>query len=64
MKKFLLSLVLGVMVLSTVLFTLGCPKPTDPAEPLTPVPAGGDAPVGDDTATTDDAGDAADDGGE
>jgi hypothetical protein len=60
MKKFLLWLVLGVMVLSTVLFALGCPKQTKPEErkvdPLTP--AAGD------TSGGGDAGGATDEGGE
>jgi hypothetical protein len=42
MKKLLMWLVLSVMVLSTVLFTLGCPKPAAPADPATPAPAGDD----------------------
>lgn len=51
MKKLLMWLVLGVMTLSTVSFTLGCPKPADPAQELTPAPVAGE-PVedaGDDT---------------
>jgi hypothetical protein len=43
MKKILLSLLLGVMIFTSVFFTLGCPKPKDPAQEMTPVPAGGDA---------------------
>lgn len=44
MKKFLMWLVLSVMVISTVLFTLGCPKPEEPADPAsTPTPVGDDA---------------------
>ncbi len=42
MKKLLMWLVLGVMALSTVSFTLGCPKPTDPAQELTPAPEAGE----------------------
>ena len=48
MKKFFMWLVLGAMILSTVLFTLGCPKEPNPADqnvpPIAPAgDAGGDA---------------------
>ncbi|MCD6119463.1 hypothetical protein J7K50_06445 [bacterium] len=41
MKKFFLSLLLGVMIFSSVFFTLGCPKPEDPSQEMQPAPVGG-----------------------
>ena len=41
MKKFFLSLLLGVMIFSSVFFTLGCPNPEDPSQEMQPAPVGG-----------------------